>query len=371
MCPAPTHRVTPGPYGIRVAARVGVRVCIGLLVAAALLSGCSGNANDNTSAESAPRSSPVAAVELAPRDLTRRVDLVATVQPHVTVRIPSRMSGYLDAVLVEEGDRVEEGGVLARFDTAEQAAEAARARAEARFARLELDNMRRLRQTNAVSQNELDRAEMAVEVAEAARQVWETRLAFGVVRAPHAGVITARHVESGESVDAQDVLFELAVLERLVLRPLVSERDVVHLQVGETARVRIDALPDLDLEARINRVFPAADPLSRLLPVELELPPEATQLGVQPGFLARVRLQVDPRPGVLAVPAAAIGEDAELRYVYVIADNQLERRDVKPGVTRGQWTEITEGLQSGELVLASNPIDMREGERVRIVGWRE
>ncbi len=215
----------------------------GLLLTALLL-GCEGSTGEATSAESAPRSSPVAAVELAPRDLTRRVDLVATVQPHVAVRIPSRMSGYLDGVLVEEGDRVEGGAVLARFDIAEQTAEAARARAQARFARLELDNMQRLRQTSAVSQNELDRAEMVLEVAEAEQQVWETRLSFGEVRAPQTGVITARHVEAGESVDAQDVLFELAVLERLVLRPLVSERDVVHLSVGEVARVQIDALPD-------------------------------------------------------------------------------------------------------------------------------
>ncbi len=342
----------------------------GLLLTALLL-GCEGSTGEATSAESAPRSSPVAAVELAPRDLTRRVDLVATVQPHVAVRIPSRMSGYLDGVLVEEGDRVEGGAVLARFDIAEQTAEAARARAQARFARLELDNMQRLRQTSAVSQNELDRAEMVLEVAEAEQQVWETRLSFGEVRAPQTGVITARHVEAGESVDAQDVLFELAVLERLVLRPLVSERDVVHLSVGEVARVQIDALPDLNLEARINRVFPSADPLSRLLPVELELPAEAAQWGVQPGFLARVRLQVDPRPGVLAVPAAAVGEDGDVRYVYVIADDRLLRREVELGVTRGQWTEITSGLESGQRVLASNPIDMREGERVRIVGWRE
>ena len=344
--------------------------CVGVLCVTLLL-GCGGDAVETSSNQSAPRSSPVAAVELAPRDLTRRVDLVATVQPHVAVRIPSRMSGYLEAVLVEEGDRVDGGTVLARFDISEQTAEAARARAQARFAGLELDNMQRLRRTNAVSQNELDRAEMAVEVAAAEQQVWETRLGFGEVRAPQTGVITARHVEAGESVDAQDVLFELAVLERLVLRPLVSERDVVHLSVGEVARVRIDALPELDLEARINRVFPAADPLSRLLPVELELPAEAAELGVQPGFLARVRLQVDPRPGVLAVPAAAVGEDGDVRYVYVIVDDRLERREVERGVTRGQWTEITAGLESGERVLASNPIDMREGERVRIVGWRE
>lgn len=344
--------------------------CLGL-VFGALLAGCGNDAVESASVQNAPRSSPVAAVELLPRDLTRRVDLVATVQPYVAVRIPSRMSGYLQAVLVEESDRVEAAAVLARFDISEQAAEAARARAQTRFARLELDNMQRLRRTNAVSQNELDRAEMALEVASAEQQVWDNRLGFGEVRAPQAGVITARHVEAGESVDAQDVLFELAVLERLVLRPLVSERDVVHLSPGDLARVRIDALPDLDLEARISRIFPAADPLSRLLPVELELPAEAADLGVQPGFLARVRLQVDPRPGVLAVPAAAVGEDGDVRYVYVIADDRLLRREVIRGVTRGQWAEITSGLEIGERVLASNPIDMREGERVRIVGWRE
>lgn len=333
--------------------------------------GCDGSTDPVAAANSAPRSSPVAAVELTPRDLTRRVDLLATVQPQVAVRIPSRMSGHLETVLVEEGDRVEADALLARFDTSEQAAELARARAQARFARLELDNMQRLRRSHAVSQNELERAEMALNVAEAEQQLWETRLGFGAVRAPRAGVITARHVEAGESVDAQDVLFELAVLDRLVLRPLVSERDVVHLTAGDVARVGIDALPELALEARISRVFPAADPLSRLLPVELELPAEAAELGVQPGFLARVRLQVDPRPDVLAVPAAAVGEEGDARYVYVIVDDQLERREVVLGVTRGQWTEVSAGLTSGERVLASNPIDMREGERVRIVGWRE
>ena len=54
----------------------------------------------------------------------------------------------------------------------------------------------------------------------------------------------------------------------------------------------------------------------------------------------------------------------------MISDEQLARRVIKPGVTRGQWTEVLDGLERGEIVLATNPIDMRDGERVRIVGWR-
>lgn len=349
--------------------RTGLAALACLLVLACG-SGEGGSESDANANTEAPRSSPVAAVELAPRDLSRQVDLVATVRPRLAVRIPSRMTGNLEQVTVEEGDRVEAGALLARFDTAEPQAELARARAQARFARMELDNMQRLRATNAVSRNELERAQVELDVAEAEQLLWETRVAFGEVRSPHTGVITAKHVEPGESVQAEDVMFELAVMDQLVVRPLVSERDVVHLASGQEAQLRFDALPGLELAGRIARVFPAADPASRLVPVELSLPEAAAEQGVRPGFLTRIRMQVDRRPDVLAVPAAAVGEDGSERYVYVIADDRLERRQVRPGVTRGQWTEIEEGLASGEVVLASNPIDMRDGERVRIVGWR-
>lgn len=312
----------------------------------------------------------MAAVELAPRDLSRQVDLIATVRPRLAVRVPSRMTGNLETVEVEEGDAVAAGALLARFDTAELDAEFARARAHTRFARTELDNMERLLETDAVSRIEMDRAQVALEVAEAEQRLWQTRLGFASILAPHAGVITARHVEPGESVQAEDIVFEMAAMDRLVLRPLVSERDVVHISAGESVRLRFDALPALELDGRVARVFPAADPGSRLVPVEVALPESAADQGVRPGFLARIRLNVDRRVDVLAVPAAAIGEDGSVRYVYVISEDHLERREVITGVTRGQWTQIEDGLEVGEVVLASNPIDMRPGERVRIVGWR-
>lgn len=350
-------------------------------VAAALLlltMGCGGNeeSQERAAEPMAPRSSPVAAVALEPRDLSRRVDLVATVMPLRSIRVPGRISAMLREVLVEEGDAVAAGAVIARFDVAEQQAELARAEAQADFARTQLASMEQLRSANTVSRNELDQARVALAVAEAERDLWQTRVGFGVVRAPQAGVISARHVEPGESVPAQEVLVELAVMDRLLLRPQVSEMDVVHLQPGQNAIVRIDALPELDLEARITRIFPAADGDSRLVPVELELGADAAERGVRPGFLARVRLLVDRREDVLAVPASAIGmgaapePGASGHYVYVIENERLRQRSVTTGVTRGQWTEIVSGLAPGEVVLASNPIDMRPDSRVRIVDWR-
>lgn len=145
-------------------------------------------------------------------------------------------------------------------------------------------------------------------------------------------------------------------------------RDLV---VGQEVPIRLDAFPDADYVAQIRRIFPAASPDSQQVTVEIALPAEAADNGVRPVNLARIRMTVDERPDALPVPAAAaIGEDGDERYVYVVVDERLERRRVETRVTRGPWTEITDGLADGEIVLATNSIDMREGQRVRIFGWR-
>jgi membrane fusion protein, multidrug efflux system len=124
------------------------------------------------------------------------------------------------------------------------------------------------------------------------------------------------------------------------------------------------------MEANVRRIAPAADPESRLLTVEIALPEDAAERGVRPGFLARVTLPVEELEAALAVPSAAVGEDGDVRYVYVIEDERLVRREIELGVSRGPLAVVAAGLEAGEIVLATNPIDMRDGQRVRIVGWR-
>ena len=89
--------------------------------------------------------------------------------------------------------------------------------------------------------------------------------------------------------------------------------------------------------------------------------------GVRPGFLARARFAIESREGVLAVPAAAVGL-GEQSFVMVIGeDGALERREVATGVVRGEWREITDGLRAGESIVATSPLDLAAGDRVRVV----
>lgn len=336
-----------------------------------LLAGCSREAPEEEGSEE--RGRPVAAMELTERDLARNVQVSAPVRARMQIRLASRTSGTVDAVHKEEGDHVEAGTLLAELDMSEQRAELRRAEAEEERARLDYERMRELRERDSVSLAEYHRTRADLSVAESERELWETRVAFGRILAPQDAVITERLIEPGEAVQEQDTLFELSALDQLVIQPGMSELDVVHLMPGQTLPIRMDALPDLELQGEVRRVFPSAHAVSRLITVEVALPPDAAEKGVKPGFLARVDMAVNRRTGVLALPSSIVGSDEDRggHYVYVIEDETLQHRTVTVGLAQGGWTEITEGLDVGETVLASNPIDMRDGQRVRIVETRE
>jgi membrane fusion protein, multidrug efflux system len=341
-----------------------------LLATAVLAAGCDNSAEELPAAGRAEFRLPVQAAEVVPRDLSRTVHVSAPVEAMRTIRLATSVEGVVTEVLFEEGDRVRAGGAVARLDVREQRAELARARARLDERRAHFARLQDLRARDYVDAGTFESARAEQAVAESEVELWETRVGFGTVRATADGTVIARHVEPGEAVSRHAPVLDIADLEQMVVRLGVSELDVVALQPEAAVRVRIDALnPERTFEGRVRRIFPAAEVASRLVVVEVEVP-DAAAHGVRPGFLARAELIVDRRERALAVPAAALGEQAEGYYVMVIgAGDRLERRSVQPGITRGAWQEILDGLAPGERIVATNPLDLNDGAQVRIVGW--
>ena len=315
---------------------------------------------------------PVQAIEVLPRDLSRRIQVSAPVEALRTVRLAARTEGVLTEVLVEEGDAIRADQVLAHIDVREQIAQLARAQAHLNEKQANFTRFQQLRERSYVDLASFEQARAELEVAESDVKLWQTRVDFGTVTAGFDGTVVGRYVEPGAAVSRHGPLFSIADLSSLVVRLGVSELDVGGLQVGDAVSVQIDAFDRASaVEGRIRRVFPAADEQSRLITVEIELP-QAQALGIRPGFLARVRLLVDERLDVVAVPAGSVAERGGEHFVMVINGNErLERRVIEPGIIRGAWREVRAGLDQGERVLASNPLEMTAGEQVRIVGWIE
>ncbi|MCH8476259.1 MAG: efflux RND transporter periplasmic adaptor subunit [Opitutales bacterium] len=345
---------------------------VGALIALTVgQSACSGEPTETQPQRTAAPSLPVQAVEISSRDLSRSVQVSAPVEPMRSVRLAARTDGVLTYVGVEAGDRVRPGQLIARLDVSEQEAELARAEAREEDAELAFERLERLHAAGHVDVASRDSARAQMRIAASEAQLWRTRVGFGEVRATVDGVVLARHVEPGEAVSRHATLFELADLTTLVVRIGVSELDVRELQSGHHVDVHVDALgPEAALTGTVRRIFPAAEAGSRLVTVEVDLP-DAADRGIRPDFLARARLVVDQRSDVLAVPAAALaeGDSGEFYVMLINADERLERRRVEPGVTRGGWQELRSGVVPGDRVVATNPLDLNPGARVRIVGW--
>jgi len=338
-----------------------------LIVVAA---GCSpgGNAAGGANAGRGREAAAVAAAEARPRNLERSVTVTGQVEPIRAVSVNSLTAGTVTRVLVEEGDRVRVGQLMAELDGREVTAQLQRAEAVLANAKAVFERAEQLKDRGLSSAAELDASRSAFESARADAELWRTRRAFTQITAPASGMVTSKRVERGGAVTANQTMFEIADDSLLVVRVRVSELDVVGLTAGREVTLRLDAYPDREIGGRIRRVFPSADPASRLVPVEVVLGRRPPGVDARPGFLARVEFVLERRRNVLAVPTAAIGVTNEGSFVYVVAGDTLSRRPVETGLTASGWVEVRRGLAAGERVVSSGHVNLRPGAPVRVTG---
>jgi len=305
-------------------------------------------------------------MKVARGSVGRAVTVAGNIEPIRVVGVNSQISGALLAVLVEEGNVVHTGGVLARVDDRELQAQLEAADAQYQVTKAAYDRAEQLRERKVITLPEYERDRTAFAAAKAQLEQVRTRVAYATVTAPIDGVVTEKRVEAGDVVAPQTRLFTLADVSTLVVRVGVSELDVVAVNVGDPVVLVLDAFPDRSFRAHVRRIFPAGDPTTRLVPVEVALRAQDAA-DVRPGFLARVTFALGTRAGVLLVPASALVGGQGSESVFVVEDGRAVRRTVMPGVTSEGRVEIVHGLEAGEEVIVAGNNQLRDGAAVRVI----
>jgi membrane fusion protein (multidrug efflux system) len=287
-------------------------------------------------------------------------------EPIRTVGVNAQLAGALTAVRAEEGSVVASGQVLAEVDAREIAAQVRSAQAALAFAQSTAERSEQLFRDRVMTAAEHERDQAALAAAQASHDQLRTRLGFASVRAPISGVVTEKRVEAGDVVQNQARLFTIADLSTLVARVLVSELDVSGIRPGDVAEVSVDALGGSRFQARVRRVFPAADTTNRMVPVEVALTGSAATL-LKPGYLARVTFKLGERSNILLAPAAALVGTPQHRAVFVVKGDKAERRAVRVGSASGTSVEVLEGLAVGDTVVVAGTDQVRDGGAIRVV----
>jgi RND family efflux transporter MFP subunit len=286
--------------------------------------------------------------------------------------------GRVSAVLVESGDRVKRGQVLARLEPAVVEAQVAsltasveQNRAEAALAVADYRRASAIASSvGALSREEVDRRQSQVatsaarvKAAEAQLAEAEARLGRTEIRAPSDGIVLTRTAEVGQTaMPGGTTLFRLARGGEVEMRAQVAEQDLPRLKVGQTAEVYLTGIA-APFAGTVRLISAVIDPATRLGEVRVALQPHPD---LRPGAFARgeVRIGTDLHP---VVPQTAVLSDGPVNFVYVVGpDLHAVRRPVHIGGTQPQGIVIDRGLDGSEQVVTSAGAFLHEGERVRL-----
>jgi membrane fusion protein (multidrug efflux system) len=304
----------------------------------------------------------------APRrqDISAGHRATATLQAIHDAQVVARAEGLVREIRVEEGDRVEEGEVLAVLEDERRRLEVAQRRADLGSLEQELRRQQQLRDQNLVSDDAIEKLRYQVEGQRAALALAEVELEETRIKAPVDGVVSARHIRLGDNVTPGDQVFRVTDPDELEAEVHVPERLMSRLEVGQIVEIRSDAAPDTVHTGRVDRISPIVDATSGTVKATVRI--EDGNGTLRPGTFARVRILYETRRNAMLVPRQALSFEDGRTTLFVVRDGVAHRREVTTGHSEDGWVEITEGLDGEAPVVTLGHATLRDGASVRING---
>lgn len=351
-----------------------------LLPGAVLVLGAAACSKGGTAA---PRSRPpplIVVSKVEARDVPVEVQAPVDLRPLEQADVGSKVLGYVDAVLVDRGDTVRKGQLIALVrpsDLPDQlaAARGSLAQTQASLALAQTNNERaeKLAPTGVVSQQELQQSAAALASALAAETAAKAQIGALAVRigetrieSPIDGVVAQRRLDPGALVGPPGggAIVTVVRIDRLRVFITVNERNALGVTVGKDAHVDLDAVADRTYTGKVVRLAPSFDPVTRTLDAEVQLDNREGEL--RPGMYGHGAIVLATHANAAVIPAAALPISGAETYVFVTQGNKVERRAVHVGVDGGKWLEIVQGLRAGEEVVRAGADGLSDGAEVRI-----
>ncbi len=297
----------------------------------------------------------------------------ATVVARERVEVASRLMGYIRDIAVAEGQAVRSGQRLFTVDPLDVEGQVAQARHAVqqaedawRDAVADHDRYAALLKEDVVTRQQYEKMRLQRDLAAArlaqARAQLDTaqgQWRYATVTSPIAGVVTRKLADRGDLAAPGQPVLVLETVGPKQVETQVPAEVLARIRPGQTVRVEVDGLDNL-VEARVARISPAADPVSRTFLVKLDTAAE----GLKSGSFARALFPLEPRQ-VLAVPAAALLRRAGIEGVFVVDAQGVARfRMVRSGEVRDGLVEIQAGLEPGERIVVEGAAGLATGDRV-------
>jgi len=324
-------------------------------------------------------SMPVTVETVARQRISEKLIYTGVVEAGRKINITPENGGKVARILVEEGQSVQKGQLLAELDTASirlqlQQAEAGAAVAEAnaKNATRNKERMDRLVAEKAVSDTQYEQVKLAAEAAQA--QAAQAQAAVDLTRhaldqavmvAPWSGIIASKNAEVGDVINpmmggmgAAGGVVTLVDYNRVKIVVEITQNDIARISRGQKAVIKAGSA---EATGAVTVVNLAADALSKKFQVEIMA--DNPGMVLRPGTFGSVIFEVNSHDNALAVNQKAVLSDA---FVYVVENGKAVKRPVVLGLKNTTMIEVIEGLKEGEQVIIEGNYGLVEGSPVEI-----
>ena len=313
------------------------------------------------------QSVPVRTARVAEKDIRVRVRTSGTTARKEQMDLSFKIGGIIREIAVREGDFVTDGTRLATLDQTEIQARVDQVQVGFDKADRDLKNARKLHADSVTTHEQLLDMQSVWEDARASLTVARHNLAFASIQAPSDGFILKKMGEVNEMIAPGRPLFVFSSSAGdMVLRAGVTDRDILHLALGDSATVKLDAYPGQPIPAAISELPATSDALTGLY--EIELTVAGGRVRLLPGMTGSTEIYTQKVERLPVVPIEALTEaDVDRGYVYVLDGQTVYKRGLSIGTIIGDEVSVKAGLLPGETVVTEGAAYLQDKAEVKIV----
>ena len=342
-----------------------------LALACAGLSGCGSDAQSREAAkaEEAEKADrvPVEVGSVVTGNLAPTYAATANLEAERDAKLVVEIAGEVVEILVEEGDHVAAGQVLARIDARWQSLELRQQQSLADRLAHDVSRNDRLLDKSMISREAYDQARYARDTQDAAVGLARLAVDKTAIRAPYAGVVTRRHIKQGQWLKLQDPAFEIADFSELKARIDVPERVAHLLAAGQPVvlGVVVEENSVLAMGVFISATTKVVDRATGTVGAVIAVDnPEGV---LRPGLFVRLAVNYEQIADATLMPKSAVVGNGSATHVWVVEDTKVAQREVRLGVENGSQVQVIEGLAVGATVVTVGQSGLKDGDKVVVV----
>jgi len=302
------------------------------------------------------------------RSMKEEIEVSGNLEPLKQAEVYAKQSGLVQAVYVEEGDKVKKGELLAKIEDEEIRLSYQQAKNAYQLARDKYQRYLKLYQERMISEQDFREIERAWRDAESNYKLYQLQLENTELRAPIDGVVIEKLCEPHQLLGAMEKAFTVAQLDQYQVIVYVTEEELGRLKVGQEVLLRIDAI-DYEQEGyphqgRVSEIGARVDPGTGTARVKILIPSPPPQ--AKPGMFARMKIITREKEKVFSIPKRALIRE-EPYQVWVIKAKKAYLKEIEVGMEDEYYIEVLKGISPQDLVVIAGQDALSEGALVRII----